>query len=326
MIFDLHCDTLSELYKKKISGEPYSLYCSGLSVDTEKLVLGNYMAQCFAVWSTERFENPYLSALEMIDIFNSETKKFEILAPAYNYNDILKNREGGKISAILSLEDCAPIGEDMERFYNLYERGVRMMGLVWNYPNRVGYPNADISLPETDPLRQEPNTKDGLTDFGRQLVSEMNKAGVIIDVSHLSDRGFFEVCEISEKPFVASHSNARGLCPNIRNLTDGMLKKIAEHGGVVGLNYYPPFLSSDDRRGRQTVQRITEQIIYIGKLIGYDYIALGSDFDGIPKGAELSYASDMPKLVEGLWESGFSETVIEKIASENALRLFRETL
>ena len=326
MIFDLHCDTLSALYEKKKAGEPFSIIESELSIDEKKLVLGNYTAQCFAAWVTKNHAEPYRVCREMIDIFHSELKKSEILAPAYRYDDILRNGREGKISAILSLEDATPIGDDIGRLSEFYQLGVRMIGLVWNYPNSVGYPNFDKSKPQNKLSRLTPNRKDGLSDFGYELVSEMNRLGIVIDVSHLSDAGFYDVSRISNKPFVASHSNSRSVCSHVRNLTDGMLRIIAECGGIVGINYYSEFLDNDAERGEKTVERCIEHISHIGELIGYDYIALGSDFDGIPRGAQIDSAKDMPLLVEGLFKSGFRDSEIEKITRENALRVFKENM
>ena len=323
MIFDLHCDTLYKLYERK-TGKSCAASESELAVDGDKLFHGNYLGQCFAVWTSAERENPYQAALDMIDIFYTEIKKSNILAPALEPRDVVKNMGEGKISALLSLEDAAPIGNDMERLREFYSLGVRMIGLTWNYPNAVGCPNMDGGKPNDGFNHLTPNVKDGLTDFGRELICEMNRLGIVIDVSHLSDAGFFEVAKASKKPFVASHSNARGICPHVRNLTDEMLKILAECGGVVGMNYYCDFLDRDKERGLDTVSCVIRHMKHIGQLIGYDYIALGSDFDGIERGGELDSARDMPKLVEGLSSAGFSESVIEKITSENAIRIFRE--
>ena len=326
MIFDLHCDTLSKIFELKCAGESVGLSSSSLAVDEKKLIAGDYMAQCFAAWVPVSTKNAYAVCREMIDIYYSELSRCEMLSPAYTYSDIEKHRKEGKISSILTLEDAAPIENDIEKLRELYELGVRMIGLVWNYPNAAGYPNINNAMPENEMTRPVPNVKDGLTEFGCELVSEMNRLGIVIDVSHLSDAGFYDVAKISKKPFVASHSNSRSAAYHVRNMSDGMLKTLAEHGGVVGVNYYNVFLDSDAERGLNTVNCVTRHVKHIGSVIGYDYIALGSDFDGIPKGAELSFASDIPKLVEGLCAAGFSESVIEKITHENAERVFRECL
>ena len=326
MIFDLHCDTLYELRKKKLSGLAVSLLKSDLAIDEKKLTRGGYTAQCFAVWATEKEEIPYRACLEMIDIFDTELGKSELLAPVYSYSDIGENIRTGKISAILSLEDATPIGEDIKRLHYLYRRGVRMIGLVWNYPNSVGYPNINNTVQRNEYTRLPQNEKDGLTDFGHELIYEMNRLGVAIDVSHLSDAGFYTVANISKKPFVASHSNSRAVCSHLRNLTDGMLRRLAECGGVVGINYFSDFLNNDAERGKKTAECAVRHIKHIGSLIGYDYISLGSDFDGIPRGAEIDSSADVPKLVRALEKHGFCETQIEKITYLNALRVFKEIL
>ena len=326
MIFDLHCDTVYEIRKAKLNAKSVSLKKSNLQIDEGKLLSGNYMAQCFAIWANVREENPYRLSKQLIKTYYKELEGCNEIYPALSYADILKNREDGKISAILTLEDGAPLGKDMDRLDEFINLGVRMICLVWNYPNDIAYPNFTRYFSDGARGVNRPNEKEGLTKFGRELVRRMNKLGVIVDVSHISDAGFFEVADISEKPIVASHSNARALCPHPRNLSDGMLRKIAECCGVIGINYEASFLNSDKNLGAKTVPRVTEHVKYIGNLIGYDYIALGSDFDGIGRNIELEYASDLPKLITFLEKEGFADNVIEKITCQNALRVFRDCI
>ena len=146
---------------------------------------------------------------------------------------------------------------------------------------------------------------------------------MLVDVSHLSDAGFYDVAKIAKKPFVASHSNARGVCTHARNLTDKMLKKIADVGGMVGLTYVKAFLHTDKILGARTLDRLVEHIRYVRKIAGVDCIALGSDFDGADSDIELSDASKTPLLVSRLEKEGFSTLEIEKITYKNALRVFQ---
>ena len=327
VIFDLHCDTIWRMRAKRQEGLDVSLSdAECLGITEKKLVEGHYSAQCFAMWVHARQGNPYALANEMIDLYEREIAACSSLAPAYTYADLLKNREKGKISSILTMEDGAPIGEDLAHLDEFYARGVRMICLLWNYRNQIGFPNFGRYFENGDPDRTCPNTADGLTEFGLALVRRMNELGVIVDVSHLSDAGFYDVIATSTKPIVASHSNARALTPHVRNMTDPMLRRLAENGGVVGMNYAVSFLARDGAPGCETVPRVIEHIRHIGALIGYDHIALGSDFDGTPPGQLLESADGMPTLVRALEEEGFKETVIEKITEGNALRIFRENL
>lgn len=323
MIFDLHCDAIWKIDTARKEGKTVALKRSDLQIDEEKLVKGGYFAQCFAMYIPNKFEDPYERCLSAIDLYYSELKECSHLAPVYEYADFEKNRKNGKISSVLTMEDGCPIGEDLEKLRRLYALGVRMICLTHNLINPIGYPNFGRYFADGSPDRTVPNLTHGLTEFGRTLVQEMNKLGVAVDVSHLSDKGFYEVIELSEKPIVASHSNARGVCGNPRNLTDDMMKKLAENGGVMGMNYAKQFMHDDGRKGRETIACVVEHAKYIKRKIGVDHIALGSDFDGIDVDIELKDASKMPLLIEAFSRAGFTDEEIEKITYQNALRVFQ---
>lgn len=320
MIFDLHCDTIWRLDSAREEGRRLSLKQSILQVDEQKLKAGEYFAQCFALYIPNKYKNPYERCLKAFQIYQSEMEKSEWLVPVYRYADFKKNKQNGKISAILTMEDACPIGKDLNKLRALYDLGVRMICLTHNLINSVGYPNY------SSPDRTIPNVTQGLTEFGRILVKEMNTLGIIVDVSHLSDKGFYDVIELSKKPIVASHSNARGVCRNVRNLTDDMLYKLADNGGVMGMNYAHHFLHDNAERGRQTISCVIEHIRYIRRKIGVEHIALGSDFDGIDAEIQLKDASVMTELVIALEKAGFTSEEIEKITYQNALRVFKENI
>jgi membrane dipeptidase len=326
MIFDLHCDTVWKIDTAREKGERISLQKSHLQIDQEKLLAGNYFAQCFAIFAHAHLEDPYATCMRMIDVYYDELKSCEHLRAAYTYNDILQNHKDGKISAILTMEDGAPIDDSFERLNVLYDRGVRMICLTWNYVNKIGHHNRGKFLENGRPDDITPVTDIGLTEFGKALVKEMNKKGIIVDVSHLSDAGFYDVISTSEKPIIASHSNARGLCRHIRNFTDNMLYKLADNGGVMGMNYAKYFLNNDSKLGRDTIPWVIEHIKYIKGKIGLDNIGLGSDFDGISTDLGLNSADQMPRLVQALEENGFTTNEIEKITYQNALRVFKDCL
>ena len=326
MIFDLHCDVIWKIDTAREKGETLSLKKSPLQIDEEKLRKGNYYAQCFAMYIPNKFENPYERCLNAIKLYDNELKNCSYIAPTYEFNDFERNKNAGKISAVLTMEDGCPIGTDMNRLYRLYDLGVRMICLTHNLVNPIGNPNFGRYFKDGSPDRTFPNTKTGLTDFDKALVGEMNKLGVIVDVSHLSDKGFYEVVEISEKPIVASHSNARAVCKSPRNLTDDMMYKLADNGGVMGMNYAKAFMHDDEEIGKQTVECTIAHIKYIKKKIGVEHIALGSDFDGIDPNIQLKDASLMGLLIQGLKKEGFTTGEIEKIGYQNALRVFKECI
>ena len=310
MIFDLHCDTVYEIRKQAKEEKPISLKKSNLQVDEEKLKNGDYLAQCFAMWVHANNPDPYCLCNEMIDTYYQQLEKCDSICPAFSYADILKNNSQGKISSILTMEDAGPVGEDINRIREFYDRGVRMICLLWNYENFVGYPTSNMNK--------------GITRFGIEAVKEMNKTGIIVDVSHLSDAGFYDVIEYSSKPVVASHSNSRAVCNHARNLTDDMIKKIALSGGVIGMNCAAQFLHNDKEKGRQTFERFAEHMKHIKRIAGCDCLALGSDFDGISPDIELCDASKMSLIASVLEKSGFTGDEIDKITHKNAMRVFKE--
>jgi membrane dipeptidase len=189
--------------------------------------------------------------------------------------------------------------------------GVRLISLTWNGENCFGFPNsADPALMAL-----------GLKPFGIEAVREMNRLGVIVDVSHLSDGGFWDIRKHGAKPFVASHSNARALSPHPRNLTDDMIRALADAGGVAGVNYCPAFLSRDVTSGVSTVDLVVQHIGHLIKTGGEDCVSLGGDWDGITGDIELRGPEKMGILFDALADAGHPGRVIEKIAWGNALRV-----
>lgn len=179
-----------------------------------------------------------------------------------------------------------------------------------------------------DVFMHTPNLTGGLTEKGKELVAEMESLGIIPDVSHLSDAGFIDVLSVTKKPFVASHSNARAVCPNVRNMTDDMIKKLSERGGVMGLNFCPDFLEEKPlgEKNPGTIAAVVRHAKHIVNVGGIDVLGLGSDFDGIPTHGELPGAQSMGLLWEALHEAGFSEGELDKIFYGNVLRVYKDTL
>ena len=225
----------------------------------------------------------------------------------------------GVMAAILHFEGVEPLDTDLAALEVFYQAGLRSLGIVWSRPNAFahGVPFAFPSSPDTGP---------GLTPAGQRLVKECNRLGVLIDLSHLNERGFWDVAELSDAPLVATHSNAHTLCPSTRNLTDRQLDAVAASAGVVGLNYHIAFLRSDGRSDVETsLNEIVRHAVYIAERIGIDHVALGSDFDGATMPHDLKDAAGLPKLMHALRQHGFDETDLRKIANENWLRVLRRT-
>ncbi|NLM34070.1 MAG: membrane dipeptidase [Clostridiales bacterium] len=309
-IIDLHCDTLTKLAEDSSS----QLRKNQFSIDIEKLQKSNYLAQFFAAFvDKDNHRDPFAWALKLIEVFkNEEAKNKDKIKQAYSYEDLVANEKEGKISCFLSIEEGAALKGSLDNLLLFYQQGVRLITLTWNYPNEIGYPNAE-----------ERYRNKGLTAFGFQLIEAMNDLGIIIDVSHLSDKGFWDVASQSKSPFLASHSNARAIRNHSRNLSDEMIRTIAEKGGLVGINFYSNFLG-DKNIG--TIQDIITHIRHMKKVGGIDILALGSDFDGISTPVEFEDCSHMDQLYYGLLKSGFSEDEVDKIFYSNALSFIKEIL
>lgn len=324
-IIDLHCDSIMQLMN---SNE--TLYNKRGHINLKKLQKGNYMLQCFAMFvNLKKVSNPYYYCKEMIKKYYQNINNYNnIIKPAYTYQDIIENNKNGKISALLTIEEGGVLEGDINKLRELYNLGVRMITLTWNYPNEIGYPNIDNNKINKNTtyfeIKNMIDNKNGLTKKGIEIIKEMEKLGIIIDVSHLGDKCLKDVLENTTKPFVASHSNARSICNHPRNLSDELLLELKRRNCLIGINYYPSFLI--EQSNIMKIDDVIKHIKYLKNLIGIDYIALGSDFDGIDGNLEIKDASCLPNLVKKLKQSGFNNEEINKITHQNALRLFKEVL
>ena len=264
----------------------------------------------------------------------------DLILPVQSWQDIDHCRlTTGKMAALLSLKRAASAGAIPLSLSIFHRLGARMMTLTWNYENELGFPNFDlrrplknVSLPEQecDPtVPGDPyyalSQSLGLKERGILFLKEMERLGMIIDVSHLSDTGFYDVLNHTSRPFVASHSNARALWPARRNLTDDMIRKLAERGGVAGINFCMAFLGKPDI-GEDFLDQAVKHMKYMVNLGGEDFVGFGSDFDGIEPYEDLKDCTFMPKLIDRMEKADFSHTQIEKICSKNVLRVYRELL
>ena len=232
-VVDMHCDTLYQLDKHK----ELSLKENNLNISIEKMKKGDYLLQNFAVFTPlKTIDDPLLHVQHLIDCFYLEMdKNKEDIGIVYCFDDIRFDR----MNAMLTLEEGAVVQNDLSYLRNYYRLGVRMITLTWNYENGIGYPNFDIN--DNRHGFHCYDDKHGLTDFGIEYVKECERLGIIIDVSHLSDAGFYDVLKNTTKPFVASHSNARGICDHARNMSDDMIIQLAKRGGVMGINFAADF-------------------------------------------------------------------------------------
>lgn len=310
LIADFHVDTLNRLLQLKSSKDSEeSLWRNKGHIDIERLIKSNYIAEffaCFVDLGKDPIGNShYDDVLSMIDIFNYDIDKHgDKIAFAGSCIDYETNKKSDKLSAILTLEEGGVIEDKIERVDELYNNGVRAITLTWNYENCLGYPNHMWNYQYK-----------GLKPFGMEVLSKMDEIGIIADVSHLSDGGFMDIYKYGKKPFMATHSNARAIKNNCRNLTDDMVKKLAEKGGITGINFYGKFLQDD---GQSTVESIMKHMRHIINVGGLDVVGIGTDFDGMSdEGLELKGAQHMPKLVEMMEQAKFTSGEIEAICYMN---------
>lgn len=328
-VLDLHCDTLSELNSARKAGITKDFLENDLHIDMQKLKKGDYLLQCFAAFiHIGKSKNALLDALEQIDLFYQIMEgNSDQIAPVKTYSDIEKNRQEGKISAMLTVEEGGCCMGNLSALRMLHRLGVRMMTLTWNFENELAYPNY-VAQRVKDNLPYRANLDKGLKENGLLFLEEMERFRMIVDVSHLSDAGFWDVANHTKRPFIASHSNARALSPHVRNLTDEMIKTLAERGGLLGINYCSAFLDNQVELAdcKSNVKLMVDHIEYIKNLAGLEVIGLGSDFDGIVNELDIKDASGLPLLEQELIRRGFHESEIEKIYYKNALRVLKELL
>jgi membrane dipeptidase len=225
----------------------------------------------------------------------------------------------GIVAAILHFEGAENLGPDPGALEELYEAGLRSLGLVWSRPNAYAY-GVPFRFPSS------PDTGPGLSCAGKELVRECNRLGVLIDLSHLNERGFWDVAELSEAPLVATHSNAHALCPSSRNLTDRQLDAIRDSDGMVGVNFAVGFLREDGGESEDTpLEMIVRHVDYLVERLGIEGVGYGSDFDGAKIPKELGDVSNLPKLLAALRAAGYEETALNKLAHGNWIRVLRAT-
>lgn len=308
-------------------------------VDIPKLRAGHVDAVFFALYTSASLAPDAATrrALEMAaSVFDAVGRNSEDLALATSPGEILSNRASGKISILLGMENGAPIQRSLSLLRLFHRLGVRYMTLTHNGDNEI----ADCAAVGT--------RWGGLSPFGREVVAEMNDLGMMIDVAHVSDRTFFDCIAASRAPILSTHSCCRALAGHPRNMTDEMLRILADHGGVIQINFYPVFLSDaygaalaargldpDDETvseqvfaiPRPSFRAVADHIDHAVRVAGVESVGIGSDFDGIGVAPEgLENASKMPVLFDELRRRGYTESQLEKIAGGNFLRVFNDVI
>ena len=332
-IIDMHCDTISGIYEARRSGEEAVLRRNSMHLDLQRMKEAGYMAQCFALFTylpavEEMGIDPFDYAKALSDTLDEElAANADLIRPARSAQEIWKNYNEGFLSAIKTIEEGAVYKGDPDNIRFFYDLGVRKSTLTWNFENELAFPNRMFMDPATGEHHAIPETERGLKKAGQDAVQLMEELGMIIDVSHLGEAGIWEILDIVDPhtPVIASHSNARAVTGHPRNLTDQMLRGIAEHGGVTGINFCAAFLSEDDN-GVSRISDMIRHIRHIYNVAGIEAIGLGTDFDGISDKLELNGAGEMKKLADALSVAGFTTGEIEKIFWRNVMRVYEEVL
>lgn len=312
-VFDFHCDTALTLLGEDLN-QAGSLKHNSLHIDLDRAAgLGGY-AQCFACFTTPYMEERrHISPVlvferELATIQREVDKNSDCISIAYSPEEIEENQASGKMSAILTLEGTAGFGYDPALLEDLYAIGFRVTSLGWN---------------EQNPLTGSHVTGGGLTDQGREYVREAQRLGMLVDVSHISDEGFWDILKITDAPIVATHSNSRAVWNHSRNLTDDMFRAICETGGVAGYNACADFTGEDP-----DLDSICDHLFHFLELDpSGTHIALGGDLDGVertPRGFEG--VQSWPVLAQRLLERGMDEKTVQNIYWNNAIGVMKRAV
>lgn len=339
LVFDGHNDTLLRLYTTEQAKErAFFARSEAGHIDLPRAREGGFGGGFFAIFvpadPANALSAPDDGALPppielahaqretlamMALLFRMEAASGGQLKVVHNSGELNACLSDGTLAAILHLEGAEAIDTDLDALEVFYQAGMRSLGLVWSRPNAFGHGVPFI-------FSHSPDTGPGLTEAGRQLVRACNRRGILVDLSHLNEKGFWDVARISDAPLVATHSNAHAICPMTRNLTDRQLHAIRETEGMVGVNFGVGFLREDGGKSADTPgDLIARHIDYLVERVGIDGVGIGSDFDGTTIPLEIGDVTGLPRLMNILRQSGYDNASLRKLAHENWVRVLRKT-
>lgn len=316
MIFDAHSDIWTDVAVKTSKGENNIIK----KYHYDNLIKGKIGGSIFVIWTEPK---NYNRALERVREIQDAIKKeleyiYDVILIAKSYDDIIKAQKENKLYIFIGFEGLISIDDNISLLDEYYDFGARHASLTWNEENKLA-----------TGARGDSNR--GLTPLGKKAVKKMQEKGMIVDVSHLNDKSFFDIMDITSAPIIASHSNARALCNSMRNLTDEQLRAIRDVNGVIGYNSYKDF--TDENIDKQTLNRAVDHIKYIADKIGIDHIGLGFDYneyfedEEVPPAVKgLENASKSYDIIVKLKEAGFNNEEIEKIEYKNFHRIIKEII
>mgnify|MGYP000947698412 CR=1 FL=1 len=310
MYIDFHCDSLMGV----VNGDRRLIERGEGHLDLPRLKEAGALMQVFACFVDDEYVKKEAAnrTLAMIDSFYKEAgNSGGLLRPVLSYDDLAAVKAGGGVGGMLSIEGGESLEGSLYILRSFYRLGVRAITLTWSRRNELG-----------DGVGEDSGS--GLTEFGRNVVKEMNRLGMIVDVSHLNEKGFWDVIDACGAPVIASHSDCKALCSNKRNLTDEQIRAIADADGVIGINFYAGFLNDDE--GQAGMQDIVRHIDHIADVAGIDHVGFGSDFDGCHLPGDMSGAENMPAILHSLLDNGYGKDDVDKISYKNWERVIKRVL
>jgi membrane dipeptidase len=312
-IIDGHCDSV-RLFEQKKSIYDFKRKNAIGHLDLPRLQEAGVMLQFFALYIEEAHKpvGSLKRALKLLDLLNRNLdrcrKEVKVICKC---SDLDSLAAGDRLGALISIEGGEALEGEPAVLRILFHLGVRGLGLTWNQENQLatGVGNGVGGK--------------GLTSLGRRVIREMNRLGMIVDLAHINEKGFYDAVALSSKPVIVSHANARALCDHPRNLSDEQLKTLAAAGGLIGLSYCPDFVDQE----KATVEKLLDHFVHVAEVAGVDHLGFGSDFDGIEKVIPgLEEVTAVPVLVEKLRVRGFNNEEIKKITAKNFLRALNNIL
>jgi len=324
VVLDAHSDILNDVVERRAQGQREVIAKCHLP----NLKKGGVNALVCAIYVEAKYKpDMALSrALQLLDAMHSELEETpQQLKLCFRVGDFMDAARSGKLGILLGLEGGEPLGTDFSVLRLFYRMGVRLVGLTWNQRNQIA-----------DGVGEQ-QTRSRLTKYGIELVKQLNKLGVIIDLAHISEGSFYDVLGISEQPVVVSHGNCKSVCDHERNLTDKQLEALAAKGGVLGITFYPPIVAPD----QPNLAKVLEHMRHAVSVMGIDHVGIGADFSDFirwdveevgegfeeqPKTKGLESVLGIPKLVDGLLANGYSQEQVLKILGGNFLRVFKQIL
>jgi membrane dipeptidase len=289
-------------------------------IDIPRIIEGGVNCLIFAMYVNPQYSSRLLRLLQMLDAFQREVEENkDMIAIVRNYDEIVETIGNEKIAALISVEGGEPLEGKIETLRAIYRLGVRSLTLTHFPRNQLGDGSGADSGSH-------------LTEFGKEVVQEMNRLGMIVDISHLNEAGFWDVIELTDDPILATHSNCKALCSHHRNLTDEQIKAVSETGGVLNLSFCGSFLKNGIGFGdKASLEKLLvddwlDHLDHAVKLVGSEFVGIGSDLDGGCGFPDLDDITKFPKLTQGMVSRGYSDREIKRILGENNMRVFKEVL